>query len=132
MYHEECLAEWGNVTVNQVCPLCLIPLPPEWQQEAGEEKPKLEAIKRIVEASKGLLNWSHELPMSSWNCVTEVAGGSFEVRLGVEGDHPCGFNFTKKVTLADFILVFGSKVTVLDVSGQKKCTGKKPAVLFEM
>jgi len=67
--------------------------------------------------------------MASWNCVKEVAGGGFEVRLGAEGDHKCGFSFATEITLADLVLVCGPTMTVLDVNNQK-CSGKKLSFSF--
>jgi hypothetical protein len=82
-----------------------------------------------VEASKCQLNWALDLPMASWNCVKEVAGGGFEVRLGAEGDHKCGFSFATEITLADLVLVCGPTMTVLDVNNQK-CSGMKFTYIF--
>jgi len=99
---------------------------------AGEEKisdaeeckiTQVRAIERIVQASDGHLNWSHELPMASWNCVDIVADG-VGVRLGVRGDNKCGFVLKYGITLHDIVIVFGSALFCLDVNGQKKCTGE--------
>ena len=77
-----------------------------------------------MEASNGQLNWALDLPMASWNCVNVVAGGGLEVRLGIKGDHKCGFSFATEITLADLVLVFGPTMAVLDVNSLK-CSGKK-------
>jgi len=60
--------------------------------------------------------------MALWDCIKIVEGG-FEVRLGVKGDHSCGFIFASKVTLADLVLVFGPTMIVLDVNNQDKFSG---------
>jgi hypothetical protein len=92
-------------------------------KENAEEVRTRDAIARVVGASEGKLNWDSELPKASWNCVTEFSGG-FEVRLGAQGNHSCGFAFVEEVTIADLMLVFGPTITLLDVNYQDKCTGK--------
>jgi len=78
------------------------------------------AIERVVEASKGRLNWTLDLPMPSWNHMKHVADGSVELQLGT---YNC-FTFEAEIMLADFVLVFGLALAVLDMNGQNKCTGK--------
>ena len=97
----------------------------------ADEKAEREAIERIVQASDSYLNWSHELPMASWNCVITMTD-AFEVKLGLFGDNKCGFEFTSEFELCDLIRIFGAILTVLDVNGQKKCSGKNLTLSYSI
>jgi len=114
---DKIMAQFGDIQVNVLLG--------QLETEIERRKRLIRfAIARIVEASKGQLNWALELPKASWNHVKEVAG-SFEVRLGVNGDNKCGFSFATEITLSDLALIFGTtNLTVLDVNNQQ-CSGRK-------